>query len=95
LNLYIDGQPAGTTATNLTPVENTEPVLIGAFFTTNFGITFFWQGLIDEVELFNRALSQSEIQLIVNAGSAGKCKQGTRPHPTPRPRPTPAPRLTS
>jgi len=34
----------------------------------------FWNGLIDEVELFNRDLSQAEIQSIYNAGSAGKCK---------------------
>src|SRR6266542_1224121 len=32
-----------------------------------------WQGLIDEVDLFNRALSPAEIQAIYNAGSAGKC----------------------
>ena len=31
-------------------------------------------GLIDEVEIFNRALSQSEIQAIVTADTAGKCK---------------------
>ncbi|HLC58397.1 MAG TPA: LamG domain-containing protein [Candidatus Nanoarchaeia archaeon] len=31
-------------------------------------------GILDEVEIFNRALSQSEIQSIYNAGSAGKCK---------------------
>src|SRR5205823_5106384 len=29
---------------------------------------------IDEVELFNRALSQTEIAAIYHAGSAGKCK---------------------
>ena len=33
-----------------------------------------FNGRIDEVELFNRALSASEIQSIFNAGSAGKCK---------------------
>jgi concanavalin A-like lectin/glucanase superfamily protein len=33
-----------------------------------------FDGRIDEVELFNRALSASEIQSIFNAGSAGKCK---------------------
>ena len=31
-------------------------------------------GLIDEVGIYNRALSASEIQAIFNAGSAGKCK---------------------
>jgi len=33
-----------------------------------------FSGLIDEVEVFNRALSASEIQAIYNAGTAGKCK---------------------
>lgn len=31
-------------------------------------------GLIDEVEIFDRALSAAEIQAIYDAGSAGKCK---------------------
>ncbi len=35
----------------------------------------YYSGLIDEVELFNRALTASEIQDIYNAGSAGKCKE--------------------
>jgi hypothetical protein len=35
-----------------------------------------FDGLIDEVEIFNRALSAVEIQAIVNADSAGKCKPG-------------------
>ena len=30
-------------------------------------------GALDEIELFNRALTASEIQSVVNAGSAGKC----------------------
>ena len=33
-----------------------------------------YAGIIDEVELFNRALTESEIQDIYNAGAAGKCK---------------------
>lgn len=33
-----------------------------------------FKGLIDEVEVFNRALTQPEIKAIYNAGSAGKCK---------------------
>ena len=32
-----------------------------------------FNGLIDEAALYNRALSQSEIQAIYNAGSSGKC----------------------
>ena len=34
----------------------------------------FWDGLIDEVEIYDRALTQLEIQAISNAGSSGKCK---------------------
>jgi hypothetical protein len=34
----------------------------------------YWNGLIDEVEIFNRALSDAEIASLYNAGSAGKCK---------------------
>ncbi len=32
-----------------------------------------FNGIIDEATIYNRALSQTEIQAIVNAGSAGKC----------------------
>ena len=37
---------------------------------------FFLNGLIDEVEIYNRALSSQEIYAIYNAGSAGKVKLG-------------------
>ena len=53
----------------------------GFVFNTNFmlgnldGQVQPFPGLLDEVEVFNRALSASEIQSIFNAGSAGKCKQ--------------------
>jgi len=33
-----------------------------------------WNGQIDEVEIFNQALSQAQIQSIYQAGSKGKCK---------------------
>ena len=35
---------------------------------------FYVDGVIDEVEVFNRTLSASEIQAIYDAGPAGKCK---------------------
>lgn len=56
----------------------------GFTFNTNAAIgvrsdtlptSFF--GLIDEVEVFNRALAPQEIQAVFNAGAAGKCKTGT------------------
>jgi hypothetical protein len=39
---------------------------------------FFLNGLIDEVEIFNRALGDGEIEAIYNAGSGGKCLPGSR-----------------
>jgi hypothetical protein len=38
----------------------------------------YFQGTIDELDLFNRELSQSEIQQIYNAGPEGKCAQVDR-----------------
>lgn len=54
-------------------IANTDkPVFIGAAQSTFvFGHV---DGIIDEVEIYNRALSSSEIQAIFAAGSAGKCK---------------------
>ena len=40
-------------------------------------------GMIDEVELFSRALSGAEIAAIHGAGSAGKCKEEGPPPPPP------------
>jgi uncharacterized repeat protein (TIGR01451 family) len=65
---YINGSLAGTSTGTLGPI-NDAPLEIG-----NSGTCAPFQGLIDEVSLYSRALSISEIQAIYNAGSAGKCK---------------------
>lgn len=39
----------------------------------DFGITRFVDGYIDELSLYNRALTDAEIAAIFNAGGAGKC----------------------
>ncbi len=71
--LYINGQLVGSLTLPLGPA-NTAPLLIGE--SASCAST---GGRIDEVEIFNRALSQTEIQAIVDAGSFGKCKG---PQPT-------------
>jgi hypothetical protein len=35
---------------------------------------YYFNGQLDEIEIYSRALSASEIQAIYNAGSAGKAK---------------------
>ncbi len=74
LKLYVNGVLDATTATNLTPVQNTNPVSIGAWQSVSAGVIQYWFGRIDEVELFSRALDITEIQAIFDAGSAGKCR---------------------
>ena len=76
--IYVNGVQVPTTVvpgsgTVTSIYQSNIPVLIGAIGLGS-GEEYFWAGLIDEVNVFNRALSASEIQAIYNAGSAGKCK---------------------
>lgn len=66
------------TATSTSPVgslHNSSPLLIGCIQPGMVmgGTTF--SGMIDEVEMFKRVLTQTQIAAIFNAGSAGKCKK--------------------
>lgn len=70
--LYVNGNIVATEAFGTVFTPRTDNDLF-------FGVRPFppgerYTGRMDEVEIFNRALSQSEIQGISNAGSAGKCK---------------------
>jgi hypothetical protein len=76
VKLYVDGvleaSAPDTTAGAIT--GGTNSLTIGTLFFTILGPQpEFFQGLIDEVEIYNRALSAAEIQAVFNAGSAGKC----------------------
>jgi hypothetical protein len=69
VKLYVDGMLID------------EEVYNGSIHMTPASLTIggYWagysQGLIDEAEIFNRALSDSEVLSIFNAGSAGKCER--------------------
>ncbi len=76
LNLYINGSLAATAP--LPPgfgsVSNTADLLVGSI--TGVGFPFqppYGEIALDELELFNRALTAQEVQAIYNAGPAGKC----------------------
>jgi hypothetical protein len=75
LDIYINGQLANgqsnISPTVTAPFTTTEPLLIGAGDLGSDTRDFF-NGKIDEVELFNRALTASDIQTIYNAGASGK-----------------------
>jgi uncharacterized repeat protein (TIGR01451 family) len=75
VTLYIDGAVKGTSPRS--PISSTgNPFRMG--YTTNYQSPAF-NGLIDEVEIFNRALSAEEVAAIYNAGSAGKCRSCVAP----------------
>jgi hypothetical protein len=76
MKLYINGQLASQTVTAVRPFgdlipEDSPGVGIG---NLNDGQNNFpFTGDIDEISLYNRALTAAEVQAIYNAGSAGKC----------------------
>ena len=69
--LYLNGTLAASGRSVSAIAFNTLPLRIGAI---NLQDVFGFQGVVDEVELFDRALAQGEIQAIFNAESAGKCR---------------------
>ena len=69
---YIDGQLDGTSSFIGASLPDTN-VVIGFAFDGG-GLRRFFNGLIDELSIYTRALSIDEIQAIVAAGRVGKCK---------------------
>ena len=69
---YIDGSPAGTFTPPPGTVTNTVPMWIGELHKPGARCEI----AIDELEVFNRALTPQEVAGIYQAGSKGKC----RPH---------------
>ena len=74
--LYVDGtldvsQPATGSIS-----QNSSPLCIGQ---TAESTGYFFNGLIDEASIYNRALTASEIQSIYAAGAGGKCPPLTAP----------------
>ena len=77
---YVDGV-AGAPLTYNDTFAFTKNISIGARLDvsapTSTTQTSTFAGIIDEVEIFSRALSQAEVHSIFSAGSAGKCKPST------------------
>jgi hypothetical protein len=70
LTLYIDGAAVAT-------ASYTDPIDLSGDSSSFIGASslgHFWNGLIDEVEIFSRALSANEIANLSEAGGAGKCR---------------------
>jgi len=69
MTIYVNGvQQASSSVSGSIDTDTTDPLVMGL----NNGSD--WNGSIDEVSLYNRALTSTEIQSIFNAGGAGKAK---------------------
>jgi hypothetical protein len=70
VNGALDGQQAGSGAIQTSDFS----MRVGAFAAVNGTVSQAWfPGSIDEVSVYDRALSASEIAAIAAAGTAGKC----------------------
>jgi hypothetical protein len=79
LKLYVDGTVVLTNTTPLTgTVNNNIPLLLGSGYPISVPKPFF-AGKIDEVDIFNRPLTEQEVKDIFNADCAGKCKPSGLP----------------
>jgi len=67
VNLYIDGDFYGSTPTTAMPNNNVYPLLIGRSTDPVYPSNKYWfKGVLDEVRIYNRALSESEILDLYN-----------------------------
>ncbi|NVN91051.1 MAG: IPT/TIG domain-containing protein [Desulfuromonadales bacterium] len=69
-HLYIDGGEDAYVIDSGANLNSTAPLEIGKWFNENY-YTGIYSGLMDEIQLFNRALTSAEVQNIYKAGSAG------------------------
>ena len=80
VKFYIDSVNVQTTpAPNTAGYSIAADVFIGKLdpiVEAQFSVNESFNGLIDEVEVFNRALLPGEIQGIYNADAGGKCLPG-------------------
>jgi len=75
--LYVNGDEVPATlmagSTEVAISDSVAPVDFGTLVNMQGNLNGLWDGLMDEVDIFNRALAASEIQVIYQAGSGGKC----------------------
>ena len=66
--LYVDGN------LEVTQIKTYQTTSTGtAFIGASVGSSEYFPGLVDEVSLYNRALTAPEVQAIYQAGNGGKC----------------------
>ena len=71
--VYVNGLLENSLSNTYSILNNSNAITLGSVPLPP--TSTFFDGLLDEMTLYNRALAASEIQAIVTASSAGKCKQ--------------------
>ena len=79
--LYVNGTMVASNTLGSFVPQTTFPLNLGRRTVLETGYNDTFNGLVDELSLYSRALSQSEILAIYNAGAAGKCSLTTNPPP--------------
>ncbi len=82
--IYVDGNNFSTNNTSAYSVSN---MVIGG----RGAGTYPFNGSIDEIRIYNRTLSASEVSNIYNEGGSSVMPPAPEPEPTPAPTPTPTP----
>ncbi len=72
MRIYVNGVLDASQAYTAAVATNNAPLIIGSYFSPGYS----FRGLVDEVSLYSRALTATELSTIVNARGAGKCLPG-------------------
>jgi hypothetical protein len=67
--IYVDGEPHGSVSTALSPTVDESGVQIGARRTGPTVFDLFFEGQVDEVAFYSRALSSPKVELLAADGS--------------------------
>jgi hypothetical protein len=70
--MYVDGNLVLTFTPRVGDISNHVPLLIGKRYP--LPTVSYFAGCLDELEIFERVLSKTELDAIYHAGSSGKCK---------------------
>jgi hypothetical protein len=82
IRLYYNGTLAKTEVVGPASFNTGDPINIGVENLAAAGNLFQFKGMIDELSVYTRALSDQEIATVFGAGTAGKCHPGvTRRNP--------------
>jgi len=77
-NTYLNGNLLSSAAETGVPVPNTQPLVLGRSGCSGCGFERL-NGILDEVKVYNRALSASEVQTLFNAAVGGPAISGLNP----------------